>query len=127
MSLTDSWPVRAVALASFGYSAAITVAPRVLAKPCGLLDQDGQVPPATAGLIRATGMRDATLAVLLALAPAGGRMRRMTIARVICDGSDACWFAQLAPPGQRLKIGGVAATWALLQVAVELAANHGRD
>jgi hypothetical protein len=40
--------VRVVAALTMTYSAAITVAPRLLAKPCRLLDQDGRVPPGIA-------------------------------------------------------------------------------
>jgi len=61
------WPVRAVALLTTVYSVAIVVAPKVLAKPCGLLDAAGAVPPPVAELTRSTGVRDAALALSLAV------------------------------------------------------------
>lgn len=66
MNWREGWPVRMVAGLTAGYSAAITVAPGILARPCRLTEPDGRVPAAIAHLIRSTGMRDAAMAVALA-------------------------------------------------------------
>jgi hypothetical protein len=123
----DGWPVRLVAVLTTGYSVAITVSPRVLAKPCNLLNASGGVPRDVAELTRSIGVRDAAMAVALAAAPVGYPMSTLTAARVVSDGADAIWFARLAPPGQRGKIAGVAAGWAALELTVWALANRSRS
>lgn len=108
-------PVRVVAALTTAYSVGISLKPAVLAKPCGLTDSIGAVPPEVAGLTRSIGTRDAAMAVALAVSPAGRPMRVLTAARVVSDGADALWFARIAPRSQRLKVSGVAAGWALLE------------
>lgn len=120
----NGWPVRAVALLTTAYSVSIVVAPKVLAKPCGLLDTHGQVPVPVAELTRSTGVRDAAMALALALAPAGYPMTVLTAARVVSDGADAVWFSRLAPRSQRGRIAGVAAGWAVLELLTALFANR---
>ena len=116
MNLKAGWPARAVAVATVGYSVAITIAPQVLARPCGLTRADGSVPDDIAGLIRSIGVRDAVLAAALALAPAGYPLRLLTVARVVAAGADTVWFSGLVSDrATKLKIGGVAAGWAALE------------
>ena len=122
----DGWPARAVAVATVAYSVAITVRPDVLAKPCRLTNPDGSVPPAVAELTRSIGTRDAAMAAALAVAPAGYPMNVLTAARVLSDGADAAWFARVVPPGQRAKVAGVAAGWAVLELLAAVA-GHRRD
>lgn len=113
-----SWPARAVAALTVSYSAALVIEPAVLAKPCGLTDAGGRVPPATAQLIRSIGLRDAALAAAWGLVPAGYPMTVLTAARVLSDGADAVWFGKIAPRRQRAKIVAAAAGWAALEAAV---------
>ena len=121
MNLRANWPARAVAVATIGYSTAMTIAPQVLAKPCGLTRPDGSVPPEVAGLIRSLGVRDVALAVALALAPAGYPLRLLTAARMVSDGADAIWFSRLVnDSSMKVKVAGVAAGWALLEALVGL-------
>lgn len=122
----EGWPVRVVAAMTTGYSVAICVSPRLLAKPCGLLGPDGDVPAGVAGLTRSIGTRDATLAVALMVAPAGPVMRLLTAARVLSDGLDAMWFGRFVPPGQRVKVAGAAAGWAALEAAAGALASGSR-
>lgn len=121
MNLRLSWPARAVAVATAGYSIAIAVSPRLLARPCGLARADGSVPPDVAALIRSVGVRDAALAAALALAPAGFPVRLLTAARVISDGSDAIWLGRVAPDrATTLKVACVAGGWAVLEALTGL-------
>jgi hypothetical protein len=121
MDLRASWPVRAVAVATVAYSTAITIAPRLLAGPCGLTSADGSVPPAVAELTRSIGVRDAALAAALALAPAGYPVQLLTAARVVADSADAVWLSRLVDDRTaKAKIAGVALGWALLEALVGL-------
>jgi hypothetical protein len=123
MKLRDGWPVRVVAAATVAYSTAITISPRLLARPCGLTSPDGTVPLAVAQLTRSIGVRDAALAAALGLAPAGYPVALLTAARVISDSADALWLSRLAADrGTKAKIAGVAVGWALLEL---LAGLHG--
>lgn len=119
MNLRAGWPARAVALATVVYSVSITVAPKLLAKPTGLTNADGSVPPGVAGLIRSIGVRDAALAAALAAAPVGYPITLLTAARVVSDAADAVWFARIVDQrSARLKVGGAAAGWAVLEALV---------
>ncbi|MTD14925.1 hypothetical protein GIS00_13345 [Nakamurella sp. YIM 132087] len=121
MDLKPGWPARAVAAVTVAYGIAIAVAPKVLARPAGLVSEDRTVPPAVANLIRSIGVRDAALSTALALAPAGFAMRSMTWARVAIDGADAFLFSRLAADRSAvLKVSGVAGGWALVQALVGL-------
>jgi hypothetical protein len=112
----DAWPARTVALATVAYGVAITVAPKVLAAPTGLLRADGGVSTAVAALTRSIGTRDAAVAAALALAPAGYPIRLLTAARVVSDLSDAVWLTRSGTDrATNLKIIGVAAGWAALE------------
>lgn len=117
-------PVRVVAGLTALYSVAITVAPRLLARPCGLVDRRGRVPADVAALVRSIGTRDATMALALGLAPAGQATTVLTAARVVSDAADAVWLGRVVPRGQRAKVAGVALGWAALEVAVAAAANR---
>ena len=101
-----------------------TVQPRLLAGPCGLLDADGAVPAAVAGLTRSIGVRDAAVAAALAVAPPGRSLRLLTAARVLSDGADAVWLGRLAAPGKRRRVASVAAGWALLELLTGLAGRR---
>jgi hypothetical protein len=121
MDLRANWPVRVVAAATVVYSTAMTISPRILAKPCGLTSADGSVPPAVAALTRSIGVRDAALAAALALAPAGYPMQLLTAARVISDGTDAVWLSRLVDDRTaQAKIAGLALGWALLEAVAGL-------
>jgi hypothetical protein len=114
--------VRLVAALTMTYSVAITIAPRLMARPCRMLDLDGRVPPEIATLIRSVGVRDAALAAALLIVPPGPAAATLTAARVVCDGGDAVWFGSLpVKGGQRAKISAVAAGWAAIETLAHLA------
>lgn len=120
-------PARAVGLATTAYGVAITASPRLLAAPVGLTEADGSVPAPVAGLTRATGTRDAALALALVLAPAPRMLGLLSAARVVSDATDAVWFGRLvsrttADQRERrrrlLTVCGAALGWALLEGVV---------
>lgn len=109
-------PVRVVAALTMAYSVGITVAPKLLAGPCQMLDTRGQVPPDVKALVRSTGVRDAVLAAALFVSHPGPASATLSAARVISDAADAVWFGLLPiPTGARIKVGGVAAGWATVE------------
>lgn len=108
--------VRIVAAATLTYSSAITVRPRLLARPAGLLGAGGEMPVGTEALIRSIGTRDAALAALL-LSGRGHRSVTLTAAKAVSDAADTVWFSLLpVPASSRAKVAGVAAAWSLLEL-----------
>lgn len=102
------------------YSVGITVTPKLLAAPCHLVDDQGQVPPGIKALVRSTGVRDAALAAPLFVTYPGPASRTLSTARVVSDAADAVWFGSLPiPTDAKLKVGGVAAGWAALEAFVQ--------
>ncbi len=121
MNLKEAWAPRAVAVGTITYSLAMTVMPKLLAKPMGLTTAAGTVSGETASLIRSIGTRDVALAAALLAAPAGYPMRVLTIARMVSDAADALWLGQATKKkSTRRKISGVALGWAALEAAVGL-------
>lgn len=109
-------PVRWVAVLTLSYSVAITVAPKLLAGPCQMLDARGEVPPGIKTLVRSTGVRDAALAAALLMAHPGPATRTLTAARVVSDAADAVWFGSLPiPAAAKARIGGAAGAWAAIE------------
>ena len=106
---------RALGLATLAYSVAVVIEPKVLAKPCTLVDETGKVDPDVATAVRAVSTRDAIVSLGMVLAPAGPALRALTTARAACDISDAFVFGAVAKdPVARKKIVGVAAGWGTL-------------
>ncbi|MGI8578110.1 MAG: hypothetical protein ACR2KG_09380 [Nocardioidaceae bacterium] len=109
-------PVRVVAALTVAYSVAITVAPKVLAGPCQMLDAQGEVPPQIETLVRSTGVRDAALAAVLLVSHPGPASRTLIGARVVSDAADALWFGLLPIPADaKAKVAGAAAGWATIE------------
>lgn len=109
-------PVRIAAALTVAYSVAITVAPKLLAAPCRMLDSAGEVPLPIKTLVRSTGVRDAALAAALFVSYPGPAARTLTAARVVSDAADAVWFGSLAIPADaRAKVAGAAAGWATIE------------
>jgi hypothetical protein len=124
MALRDGWQVRVVAGLTTAYSVAITVSPKLLAKPCGLTAPGGSVPTDIASLTRSIGTRDASLALALLVAPTGRSMRVLTAARVVSDAADAAWFGRMVTRDRVAKIAGAAGGWAVLELLALLAAER---
>jgi hypothetical protein len=103
---------RLMGAATLAYSVAVVARPRVLAGPCRLVDQDGEVPPAVATAVRAVSTRDAIVSAAMLVAPAGPALRALTTARALCDLSDTVVLGLPATdPVARRKIMAVGATW----------------
>jgi hypothetical protein len=117
--------VRTMAVATAGYSVAICIRPRLLVGPSHFLTATGEVSQAMTTMTRSTGTRDILLALLLAASPAGRPMAMLSVARAVADGGDALWFARSVPAGQRWKVSGAAAVWALTEFALGLTAARG--
>ncbi|WP_278314337.1 hypothetical protein [Lolliginicoccus levis] len=103
---------------TLAYSIAVLLRPKVLAAPCGLVDDAQEVPRPVEMTVRAVAARDAAMAVAMVLAPAGPALRLATGARAASDFADAVIFgAGLEPRDQAMKVAGVAAAWGALSVA----------
>lgn len=105
---------RLMGAATLVYSVAVVVKPKVLAGPCELVDERGDVPRTTATAVRAVSTRDAIISGLMLVAPAGPALRAVTTTRALCDLSDAAVFGATATPAGRKKIAGVAVGWGSL-------------
>lgn len=94
------------------YSVAIIVRPRLLARPCGLVDKEGEPLPGTSTLVAAVGARDLAIGVAMMAAPEGAALRTAIAARVASDLGDAAVFgATLPDPAARRRVAGVALAW----------------
>lgn len=112
---TMSFCPRLLGAATLAYSVAVLAKPKVLAGPCGLVDEWGEVVPDVATAVRAVSTRDAIISVGMLMAPGGPALRAITATRAVCDLSDALVFGAVAKtPASRKKIVAVAAGWAAL-------------
>jgi len=113
-----SRPLRVLGGVTAAYSALIIAAPDLLAKPCELTDRGGRTSSATRLLIRAIGVRDAAVGVLMMTAPPGLALTAVTGCRIAADAGDAVAFGiQLPSTGAKVKIAGFAALWAAANAA----------
>lgn len=106
---------RLLGAATLGYSVAVLAKPKLLAGPCELVDDFGDVAPEVATTVRAVATRDAVISIAMMVAPAGPALRAVTGTRAICDLSDVVVFgAHAKDPAARAKITGLAGTWGTL-------------
>ena len=106
---------RLLGAATLAYSVAVVAKPKVLAGPCGLVDEFGNVPRDVATAVRAVSTRDAIISAAMLVTPAGPALRAVTATRALCDLSDALVFGSMAKdPVARKKIVAVTATWGTL-------------
>jgi hypothetical protein len=112
-----------VGAATAGFSAALVAAPQLLIRPGGLEDSRD-----TRTLTRVLGVRDTVLGVLMVAAPDARTRRLLTVARVVCDGSDAVLFgSRVAGRPAHVRVAASAATWAGMCVLADvLDARAGR-
>lgn len=116
--ITDPRPARVLGGITMLYSAAILIAPKILAKPCGMTTSTGEVPSWVPLLIRAIGVRDTVSGLAMLLTRPGRGLQTACLARAAADAGDAVLFGTvLTTPAARLKIGGFAAIWALANLA----------
>ncbi|MFJ6512377.1 DUF4267 domain-containing protein [Streptomyces sp. NPDC091406] len=122
-----AWPVRWAGAATAAYGVGVLVRPALMARPCGLDEEDGSVPPATALLIRAVGVRDAAIGLAMLVAREGSALRAATACRVAADLGDAALFGtQLPDPAARRKAAAVAGGWGALCAVAGLASESVR-
>ena len=106
---------RLLGAATLAYSVAVVANPKVLAVPCTLLDDQGEVPRDVATAVRAVSTRDAIISAAMLVAPAGPALRTATLVRGLCDVSDAAVFGAVAKdPVARRKIVAVGVGWGAL-------------
>lgn len=101
---------RVMGAATLGYGVAVACRPAVLARPCGLAEQDS-----SALLIRVLGARDAVIGAAMLAVPEGGGLRTAVRCRVALDVGDALLFGTLLPHRTgRAKAASAALAWAAL-------------
>ncbi|MGB8649185.1 MAG: hypothetical protein WCD35_00850 [Mycobacteriales bacterium] len=106
---------RALGAATLAYSLAVVASPKLLAGPCRLTDEQGEVPRDVATAVRAVSTRDAIVSAAMLTVPAGTALRTATAIRAACDVSDAVVFGAVTEdPGARRKIVAVALGWGSL-------------
>ncbi|MET8100540.1 hypothetical protein ABZV29_29395 [Streptomyces sp. NPDC005236] len=76
-----------------------------------MTDENGQVQPTTATLIRAIGARDTAIGAVMLPAPDSRVTQAAGVCRVAADLFDAVVFGAALSGRQRLKIVGFAAGW----------------
>ncbi|MCU1602573.1 MAG: hypothetical protein JWO22_3282 [Frankiales bacterium] len=96
---------------TLAYSVAVVVKPKVLAGPCGLTDELGEVPRDVAASVRAISTRDAIISAAMMVAPAGPALRALTTVRGLCDISDGVTLGLPATPEVRKKVIAVGGAW----------------
>lgn len=110
--------LRVLGAATAVYGGAVAYRPAVLARPVGLVDADGTVPPDTALLVRAVGWRDVTSGLAMLLAPGPRALAVTTVVRVALDAGDGVLFGTLLPGrAQRIKAAAAAGSWGALALA----------
>jgi hypothetical protein len=114
---------RLLGAATLAYSAAVLLDPKVIARPCEMLDVDGQVPPDVASSLRAVSARDAVVSLLMMAAPVGPALRTAVTVRAISDLSDAAVFGARVSSASRAKVIGVPLAWGLLCLATRRSAG----
>ena len=106
---------RVMGAATAAYSLSTIVKPAIFARPCGLTDADGAVPPGVATAIRAVSARDVAASLAMVVAPAGPALDTAIALRAAADFSDAVVFGLLArDPKVRTKVLAVTVTWGAL-------------
>jgi len=106
---------RLLGAATLAYSVAALVQPKVIAGPCGMVEDDGELSRGVATAVRAVAARDVVICVAMLVAPAGPALRAATTVRGVFDLTDAAVFGSIATtPEQRRKIVGVTAGWGSL-------------
>ncbi|MEU1708749.1 hypothetical protein ABZ478_25895 [Streptomyces sp. NPDC005706] len=120
--------LRIIGAATLAYGAATAYRPDLLARPCGLVDRDGDVGPHTAAVLRPLAVRDAVSGLAMAVAPRGPALVTASAVRIASDVGDAVLFGT-ALPGRFRRAGAVvtALGWAALTTAALVApAGPGR-
>jgi hypothetical protein len=117
--------LRAVGLATAAYGVAVTALPDLLARPSGLVSDDGRTEEATRISLRPLGWRDAASGLALAFAPEGPALRTAAYVRIAADFGDAVLLGATLPDrGRKAKAVAVSLGWGALSVAGLLAGGR---
>ncbi|MER6305290.1 hypothetical protein [Streptomyces sp. NPDC001657] len=109
--------LRVVGVATSVYGVAVSVVPDLLARPSGLVDEEGWVAPATRISLRPLAWRDAVSGLALALAPEGPALRTAAYVRIAADLGDAVLLGLTLPDrDRRRKAVAVSVGWGALSV-----------
>ncbi|THA24534.1 hypothetical protein E4198_07045 [Streptomyces sp. RKND-216] len=107
--------LRTVGAATAAYGAAVAAWPDLLARPSGLVDEDGRPAPDTGVALRPLGLRDAASGVALATAPEGAALRTAALVRIAADWGDSLLLGLTLPErDKRLKAVAVSVGWGAL-------------
>ncbi|MGI5348278.1 hypothetical protein ACQEU8_08785 [Streptomyces sp. CA-250714] len=109
--------LRAVGAATAGYGAAVAAWPQLLAKPSGLVDENGRTAAATRTSLRPLAWRDAACGLALVLAPEGPALTTAAWLRIAADLGDAVLLGVTLPRRARAKAVAVSVGWGALSVA----------
>lgn len=120
--------LRAVGVATAVYGVAVTALPALLARPSGLVDEEGRTERATRTSLRPLAWRDAVSGLALAVAPEGPALRTAAYVRIAADFGDAALLGATLP-GRDRKLAAVAVSvgWGALSVAGLLAGGRRRE
>ncbi|WP_407553369.1 hypothetical protein QOM21_25620 [Streptomyces sp. Pv4-95] len=113
--------LRAVGAATAVYGIAVTALPDLLARPSGLVDDEGKSEPATRISLRPLGWRDAASGLAMVLAPAGPALRTAACVRLAADFGDAVLLGATLPDRARKKAVAVSVGWGALSLVGLLA------
>ncbi|MGY5123747.1 hypothetical protein [Streptomyces nigrescens] len=117
--------LRVVGVATAVYGTAVVAVPDLLARPSGLVDEEGRTGQATRTSLRPLAWRDAVSGLAMAMAPDGPALRTATYVRVAADFGDAVLLGATLP-GRDRKLAAVAVSvgWGALSVAGLLAGRR---
>ncbi|MEU8683548.1 hypothetical protein [Streptomyces sp. NPDC048611] len=117
--------LRAVGVATAVYGAAVAAVPDLLARPSGLVDEEGRTAWPTRLSLRPLAWRDAVSGLALATAPEGPALRTAAYVRIAADFGDAVLLGATLP-GRDRKLAAVAVSvgWGALSVAGLLAGGR---
>ncbi|MGW2413644.1 hypothetical protein ACWCV5_15920 [Streptomyces tubercidicus] len=120
--------LRAVGVATAVYGVAVAAVPDLLARPSGLVDEEGRTEWATRTSLRPLGWRDAVSGLALAVAPDGPALRTAAYVRIAADFGDAVLLGATLP-GRDRKLAAVAVSvgWGALSVAGLFADGRRRE
>lgn len=109
------------------YGLAVAVRPEVLAGPCELTDEHGQVAPSTRVVTSAMGARDALTGLAMTLAPSDHALRTAIAVRSTIDFADATLMGATLPTARaRRKAALVAGAWGTLSALTALGTRRAR-
>lgn len=110
--------LRLVGAATAVYGVAVTARPSLLARPSGLVDEQGRLSEETAASLRPQAWRDAASGLAMVLAPSGTPLATATMVRMASDFGDAVLLGRTLPrPGRRPAVVAAAIGWGALSLA----------